>query len=159
MTTPTTTESTTPMPCSICGELVLSGTSCHEQCGGYLSASPREYALWAAHHIEKLLSPLRLPNNQLKQRPRTVEGLWRCIRPEYRGRVFEQALGLLYDAEKITYAHGKIRLLPPKRVRRRPARDDGSIDGLFAMPERVSKENAGSAAKENAGNKSKRVVQ
>lgn len=139
MSTTTTMTTATMTPCAICGEIVPSGASAHEQCGGYLPDNPREYTLWAARHLEKQLSPIRLPNNQLKQRPRTIEQVRARMRPEYRGRVFEWALELLHGAGKITYAADKIRLAPAKRVLRRPVCDDGSADGLFPMPERVAK--------------------
>ncbi|MGO8939115.1 MAG: hypothetical protein ACLP3C_00565 [Mycobacterium sp.] len=90
----TTADATSPAAatrCSICREIVVSGQSAHEQCGGYLPDDEREWAWACAHHIEKLL-----------KRPKTLEQLRHRLRSEYQGDVLEMALELMTGAGKLT---------------------------------------------------------
>jgi hypothetical protein len=121
--------------CTICGHRVLTGQSTHGVCGGYLPVSLREYVIWAVAHIERQLRPTRAPNNKIVRHARTPEQLRANMRPEYQGRVFEQALKLLYNADRIAYDNGKIRLQTPRR--RTQHRDTG--EGLFPEPRRAIK--------------------
>lgn len=120
-----------PMPlpgatlCAICKTTVV-GSTTHSSCGGFLPDDPREWALWASHHIEKLL-----------QRPRTVDQLRARLRPEYRGHVFTTAMELLDAAGKLMPAGRggtQLKIRPGQRISHKPSVDDGSAIGLFELP-------------------------
>jgi hypothetical protein len=115
--------------CGVCGDVTMSGQSAHGQCGGNLPDDEREWAWACAHHVEKVL----------RRGPATVEQLRHQCRPEYRDDVLAIALQLLDGAGNVCRDGDTLRPAPQRRVVRRPRCDDGSADGLFALPERVRK--------------------
>jgi hypothetical protein len=110
--------------CTICGTAVI-GSTCHAVCGGHLADSPREWPLWASHHLEKLL-----------RRAHTVEQLRAKLRPEYQGEVFTAAMTLLDHADKLMPAGRGGRQLKLKPAQRSaPPVDNNCATSLFELGE------------------------